>query len=240
MIQLIGKIYDNRRADSWATQLRQRRFALLNSLISSLPKPIKILDVGGKSKFWENMGFLSQDTPDIEITLLNMSFAEIGTLHPRLNHVIGDAREMKQFEDQEFDIVFSNSVIEHVGDLTDQAKMADEVKRVGKRYFIQTPNFYFPIEPHFVFPCFHWLPVRLRVWLVMHFALGWFGQFQNEQDAILAVKSIQLLRKQDFVKLFSDAVLYEEKVLGLTKSLIVRQGWTLDESVQRSGGQSPD
>lgn len=55
---------------------------------------------------------------------------------------------MKQFQDNEFDAVFSNSVIEHVGDYEAQRQMANEIMRVGKRYFVQTPNFYFPIEPH--------------------------------------------------------------------------------------------
>jgi hypothetical protein len=228
MQRLIGKIYDHQQTDSLASQLRQKRFRLLKSLIVDLPRPIKILDVGGKSEFWENMEFLAQDTQDIEITLINMSMDEIGMMHPRLNYVIGDARDMKQFRTGEFDVVFSNSVIEHVGDLADQAMMASEVKRVGKCYFIQTPSFHFPMEPHFLFPAFHWLPISVRTWLVMHFPLGWYGQVKDRPGAIALVNSIQLLRKREIIRLFPGAILYEEKFLGLTKSFIVRQGWPGD------------
>jgi hypothetical protein len=229
MKQLIRKTYDHRLMGSWASQLRQKRFNLLKSLIYQLPKPIKILDVGGKSQFWENMEFLGQEIHDIEITLLNMTMEEIGTLHPKLKYVIGDARNMTQFYAKEFDVVFSNSVIEHVGDLADQAKMAKEISRVGKCYFIQTPSFHFPIEPHFLFPCFHWFPISIRTWLVMHFSLGWYGQVKDKCGAIELVNSIQLLRKQEIIQIFPQSILYEEKFLGLSKSFIVREGWPADQ-----------
>jgi 2-polyprenyl-3-methyl-5-hydroxy-6-metoxy-1,4-benzoquinol methylase len=74
---------------------------------------------------------------------------------------------MPQFQNDEFDIVFSNSVIEHVGSYEEQNLMASEVRRVGKRYFIQTPNLFFPIEPHFLFPFFQFLPLDYRVTLII-------------------------------------------------------------------------
>ena len=61
---------------------------------------------------------------------------------------------MDFFKDKSFDAVFSNSVIEHVGTFEDQKMMANEVIRVTNFYFIQTPNLYFPIEPHFLVPFF--------------------------------------------------------------------------------------
>jgi hypothetical protein len=61
---------------------------------------------------------------------------------------------MPQYRDKEFDIAFSNSVIEHVGNDLRIRQMADEVRRVGRNY-LQTPNYYFPLEPHFFFPFFH-------------------------------------------------------------------------------------
>jgi hypothetical protein len=124
------------------------------------------------------------------------------------------------FSNKEFDIVYSNSVIEHVGSYNDQRQLANEVMRVGKKYFIQTPNLYFLIEPHFVFPLFQFLPIELRVWIVTHFSTGWYGKIPDRKQAKEIVSSIRLLNKKDFLNLFPEGNIWEEKILGLTKSFI--------------------
>ncbi|MBC8844888.1 class I SAM-dependent methyltransferase, partial [Escherichia coli] len=73
------------------------------------------------------------------------------------------ATDLSEIDDQQFDIVFSNSVIEHLYTWENQEKMAKEVLRVGKYHFIQTPNYWFPIEPHWVFPFFQFLPKSIRI-----------------------------------------------------------------------------
>ena len=77
--------------------------------------------------------------------------------------------------------------------------MASEVQRVAKRYFIQTPNRYFPIEPHFLFPLFQFLPISIRVWLVMNLNVGWGNKWSNEKDAEEFITSIKLFSKRDFL-----------------------------------------
>ena len=219
--KIFGKIYDNRRSDSWASRLRKKRVVLLQSLITSVPTPVKILDVGGRPVFWEQSGFLNQDFREIELTFINLEPHN----HPHCKCLVGDARNLHQFKDKEFDIVFSNSVIEHVGDYNDQCQMANEIKRVGKRYFVQTPNLYFPIEPHFLFPYFQFLSVDIKVWLFTHFSMGWYPKISDEQKARDLATSTQLLSKKTLINLFPEATLYEEKIFGLTKSLIVYDGW---------------
>ena len=220
--QILGKIYDNSRSDSWSSSLRKKRFAFFASMIDSLPNTstIKILDVGGRPAFWEKLGLLKQNFSQLELTFINLESLN----HPHFNCLIGDARNMHQFLDQEFDIVFSNSVIEHVGDYQDQHQMANEIKRIGKRYFVQTPNLYFPIEPHFLFPFFQFLPVDVKVWFFTHFNMGWYPKMSVSEASKLATQT-QLLSKQKLINLFPEANLYEEKILGLTKSLIVYSGW---------------
>jgi hypothetical protein len=226
-MKLLSRIYDHKRSGSVATALRNERLKLLNLLLSTLPKPIRILDVGGRSAFWASTGLLDSGDASVEITLINTSELELGEVypHPRLRYVVGDARDMREFQTKSFDVVFSNSVIEHVGTYADQALMAQEVQRLGKRYFIQTPNFYFPIEPHFVFPVFHWLPVALQVWLLTHFALGWYEKFDCPSRAREEVESIRLLTQRNLVRLFPGSKLFKERFLGMTKSFVVYGGW---------------
>ncbi|MGH7860878.1 MAG: methyltransferase domain-containing protein [Candidatus Dormibacteraceae bacterium] len=81
---------------------------------------------------------------------------------PPFQSVIGDARDLAQFQAQAFDVAFSNSVIEHVGGADDQRRMASEAMRVASHYFVQTPKHYFPIEPHFLVPGFQFMPSGLK------------------------------------------------------------------------------
>ena len=175
--------------------------------------------------FWQHAGFLEREVRDVEIIVMNINPIEVEVSNPKLKGIVGDARNMQQFENKEFDIVFSNSVIEHVGSYDEQLQMANEVMRVGKRYFVQTPNLYFPIEPHFVFPLFQFLPLELRVWLITRFNLGWKKKLTDKQRAKEIVSSIRLLSKKEVMALFPNANIYEEKLFGLTKSFTAYGGW---------------
>jgi 2-polyprenyl-3-methyl-5-hydroxy-6-metoxy-1,4-benzoquinol methylase len=124
--------------------------------------------------------------------------------------VQGDGTQMP-FEDAEFDVAFSNSVIEHIPPEL-QSRFASEVSRVAGRYFVQTPNRYFPIEPHYQVPFFQFLPKRARQALNRRFTLGWQPKGQWEE--------ISLLSAGDLRRLFPEAEIRRERVLGLTKSLI--------------------
>lgn len=128
--------------------------------MSRLSRPLRLLDVGGTERFWELIEFPGADA--VHVTLLNLT-AQATSL-PGLSSVVGDARCM-DFGDASFDVVFSNSVIEHVGGYEDQRRMADEVRRVGTHFFVQTPNKHF-IEPHFLFPFFQFLPLAVRAHLL--------------------------------------------------------------------------
>lgn len=218
-------IYDNQRADSLVSSLRRKRFAFFKSLIESAPQNLNILDIGGTIEFWVNSGFLEelQKIKQIKITILNIKESESN--HPNIKITIGDATNLKRFKDREFDIVFSNSVIEHLFSYRNQLLMAAEIKRISKRYFIQTPNKYFPVEPHFQFPLFQFLPLSMKVTLIRNFQLGWRKKAATKQQAIETVTEIRLLGKKELNKLFPNSKIYQEKFLGLTKSLTAYYGW---------------
>jgi ubiquinone/menaquinone biosynthesis C-methylase UbiE len=177
-------------------------------------KPLRILDIGGTQQYWLNMGMVLR--PNTEIVLLNLYKNEASK--PGFSSIVGDACNLTGISDQSFDIVFSNSVIEHLFTYEQQQKMANEVARVGKSYFIQTPNKYFPIEPHWLFPFFQFLPFTVKVFLTQHFTLGNIKKTKCKEAAINLVKEVRLLTIKEFQFFFKDANIYKEKILGFTKS----------------------
>ncbi|HSC27720.1 MAG TPA: class I SAM-dependent methyltransferase [Vicinamibacterales bacterium] len=211
---------DNRDPASLAARLRRRRFALFESLLSRVPGHVRILDVGGTPDFWRVIGL---SRPNVSVTLLNRTAAaaDSGPIHS----VVGDARDMREFADGQFDVVFSNSVIEHLGTYRDQQAMASEVRRIGTRYFVQTPNRHFPIEPHFLLPGFQFLPVSLRAGLLARRDVGWYKRADTYEAALKEVTAIRLLSGTEFRRLFPEGRLYKERLFGLTKSFTIYHGW---------------
>lgn len=194
---------------------RRKRFALIGSIISGIPRPFNLLDVGGTVEFWSSAPF---DTDGIVITILNIE--PVKSAIPGFNLVTGDARNMKEFKDSQFELVVSNSVLEHVGGFDDQRNAAGEIKRVGQRYLLQTPNRFFPIEPHFFYPFFQFYPRRLKLFLGGRLDIGWFRNLQGE-DKRRFIDSLRLLSEMELRQLFPKARIYPEKVLGMTKSFTV-------------------
>ena len=192
------------------------------SLLATLPRPVRILDVGGTERFWEAMRYTG--APDVEIVLLNLE-APAPTRHSNLHTVTGDATRIVDYGVGEFDVVFSNSVIEHVGGFYDQRRMAEEIRRVGKRYFVQTPNRYFPIEPHFLFPFFQFLPTTAKEFLAWRLSLGWYGSLGEREQVQESARTIRLLSRRELTQLFPGGTLYEERLLGIAKSFVVYGGW---------------
>jgi hypothetical protein len=216
-LKFLTKYADNTRKGSIVNKWRRKRFAVFTQLIKDLPRPIKILDAGGTENFWVQMGFTESALADIVI----LNEEKITVSFANFKYIQGDARDLGAYKDNEFDVVFSNSVIEHVGGFRDQQKMADEVMRVGKTFFVQTPNYYFPIEPHFLFPFFQFLPLGIKIFLVRNFRLGWFSKCGTRDEAEALIGSISLLKEKELKKLFPSCKIMKEKLLFITKSFMV-------------------
>lgn len=207
---------DNRNPNSLASRLRRQRTFHFAKMLELIDSPVRILDVGGTVDYW--IGNSDLLPAGIQLTLLNLEKLDTKGLSDARS-VIGDARKMP-FSDQEFDAVFSNSVIEHVGTLYDQMAMAQEIQRVAKRYFVQTPNRYFPIEPHFIFPMWQFLPLWFRAWLHSHTTLGWMTRESDAFRARANVEQLRLLSSNEMKRLFPTGRLIRENLGLLTKSLI--------------------
>jgi hypothetical protein len=214
---------DNTDARSLASRLRRRRFRILAALIrdmSRIPGPITILDIGGTQRYWDQMVCELPPNLEVRVTLLNTEAEARETPGSGFVSVVGDATSMPQFADHQFHIVFSNSTLEHLGSLGAQQAMVNEARRLGRVYCVQTPNRYFPLEPHFLFPFFQFLPLDLRAWLLQRRDLGWYTKAPDRQTALSQVSAIRLLSKGEMRRLFPEATIFEERFLGLVKSFV--------------------
>jgi hypothetical protein len=210
---------------SFSNRLRARRFRTFETLVSRLRRPIQILDVGGENSFWEKRGWAG--LPDVEITLLNTFSQE--KINANITPVVGNATDLHRFSDSSFDVVFSNSVIEHLFTFENQARMAAEVRRVGKAFWVQTPNFWFPMEPHFLVPGWQWMPVSARVELLRRCRCGWHQACPDRDRAKKLISEVRLMKANELQAIFPKATLIAERFGGLVKSWIVVAGFPLNQ-----------
>lgn len=215
---MFKRILDNTDPGSKANKFRLQRFKYFEEHIKDLPRPVNILDVGGTENFWMQMG--KAGNKDYNITLLNLDITK-NFVKDNFIYIRGDAADLSQFNDKEFDVVFSNSVIEHIPLDINRQKMADEIIRTGKNYFVQTPNYYFPFEPHFLFPFFQFLPKLLKIFLLKNFNMGWYKKCSTKSEAEEILSENRLLQKKELLNYFPKSKLIKEKFLFLNKSLIV-------------------
>lgn len=175
---------------------------------------IEILDLGGTNYFWQHSTLLQH--PGLRITLLNLHLEK--TTHSAIQAVQGDATNLHAYDAGSFDLVFSNSVIEHLYTLENQQKMASEIQRVGKSYFIQTPNAHFPVEAHYALPFAQYYPKSLLFFVLTKTKLSRLRRWEPSA-ARQYMEEIRLLTLQEMCSLFPSATLLKEKVVGLTKSI---------------------
>jgi len=218
-MNILLKLVDAQNTKTIAYKKRAKRMKLFEDFFEENFKNatnVKILDVGGLQKFWDSLNF--NGIFKSEITLLNLKAEKITS--DKFISIAGNGTKL-EFKDNEFDIVFSNSVIEHVGDFENQLKMANEVKRVGKKIFIQTPNKYFPIEPHFLTPFIQLMPLHVSAFLLRHFHLGYHKEDMTKERSLQIIKNVRLISFSEIKKMFPNYNIYKEKMFGLTKSFII-------------------
>jgi hypothetical protein len=204
----------------YGNRFRQKRFARFLALVDAAlaeKGSCRILDIGGKVAYWQALYPLWRDRP-CHITMVNLEAEAVPD--GRFASKAGDARDLSQFVDLAFDVVHSNSVIEHVGLWRDQCRMAREVRRLAPRYFVQTPNYWFPIEPHFRTPFIHWLPDPWRASIVQRRACGLYPRAQSCDEARHILDDARLLDGKALASLFPDGRIEREQFAGFTKSLI--------------------
>jgi len=186
---------------------RQRRMSAFIELMH-LKKGVKIIDLGGTPQWWEMLDI------DLDVTLLNLRPIQNWWKEP-LKHnyqfVVGDACDVTDFADNEFDVVFSNSVIEHVGPFEQQEAFARTVQRLAPSYWIQTPSIWFPIEAHCDLPLWWFYPQPVK--------LVWMRRWQQHKPNYWNMMTdTRVLKLSHLKSLFPEAQVYTEYVAGFPKS----------------------
>lgn len=213
--------YDDPR--SLGSRLRARRSAHLVEQLAATHAAfgkVSVIDIGGTRYYWNALPDNVLERFNVSLVIVNLP----GEPHPedtdRITYKAGDGCALDWVDDRQFDIAHANSVLEHVGQWDRQRAFAGEVRRVANGYVAQTPNLWFPMEPHFMAPMFHWLPEPTRARLLMTFKLGHSGRADSLDDAMSRVQSVQLVNRAMFRQLFPDATIHLERIAGLPKSMI--------------------
>ncbi len=189
---------------------RRKRMLAFQSTFG-VSEQTRILDVGGTKFNWE---FISARP---QVTLLNLRVEE--RTEGRFRWKPGDGRQLP-FADNSFDICYSNSVIEHVGGREDWEKFAKEIRRAAPAFYVQTPNYWFPVETHQISLFLHWLPRRIERHLVRYLSVwGWVTR-ETQENIDDWLSRNNLLTKRDMSRLFPDAEILVERFLLLPKSII--------------------
>ena len=188
--------------------LRTKRMRQFQQLFGLTPE-IPVLDIGGYEFNWMLLSFSPH------LTLLNLSIPG----ESNFPWVVADGRRLP-FKDGAFDVVYSNSVIEHLGSFENQQLFAAECRRVGRRYYVQTPNKWFFVEPHLITPFIHWLPRRIQRLLLRNFTVWGLVTRSTRQYCESFMNEVRLLNRSDLQRLFPDAEIRHERFLGLSKSIM--------------------
>jgi SAM-dependent methyltransferase len=196
--QPIGRYYRSRRFRRFwdAFQLHRRS---------------RVLDIGGYEYYWSFFDRVPR------VTIVNLEPPE--SRNEKFEWVIADARRLP-FRDKVFDVAFSNSVIEHVSGPGDREAFAAETVRVGKRYYVQTPSRWFPIEPHLMTPFVHYLPRHVQRKLLRNFTVWGVLVRPTPEGCDDFLRDIRLLTEHELRLLFPAAEIWRERALGIVKSLI--------------------
>lgn len=198
---------------SFAERMRLRRWELIRKELPELSE-LKVLDLGGTTSWWARAPVRPR-----HVTIVNLEALDCDA--PWLTPIVGDACQADSLVDGEsFDLVLSNSLLEHVGGHNARSALARMIRSLAPRYMAQTPYRYFPIEPHWIFPAMQFLPVSARKRIAPRWPLG-HTKGWDVPHALNEVMSVELIGATEMRTYFPDGRFYWERVLGIPKSMIV-------------------
>jgi len=175
----------------------------------------RILDIGGGMLNWS---FINEKP---QVTMLNLNIpSNFEQLPENLLWIKGDALDIP-CPDNSFNIAYASSVIEHLSSFENQKIFAQEISRISKNIYVQTPNKYFFVEPHLITPFMHYLPRKLQRHLLRNFTVWGIVTRPSEEVVNCFLKKIRLLTYSELKILFPDCEIIPERFCFLTKSFVV-------------------
>jgi hypothetical protein len=175
---------------------------------------MRVIDLGGIPSIW-----LYAPVRPREVTVLNTFGQDEGA--DFIKTVVGDACDLPaSVRGQAWDLVYCNSVIEHVGGHWRRSALADSVHALGDHHWVQTPYRYFPLEPHWLFPGFQFLPARARAEVTLRWPLGAYRRVREREQAIRWSLDTELLSRTEMRHYFPNSDIVSERIGPLVKSLI--------------------
>jgi hypothetical protein len=199
--------------NSWGARRRASRAAWLSQTFPGLAE-MSVIDLGGRVDTWE-----SAPVRPRHVHVVNLEPA-VQDLPEWAEFDHGDACALPAaIAKRRYDLVFSNSVIEHVGGHERRLRFAESVHLLADAHWVQTPYRYFPIEPHWVAPGMQFLPVALRTTVAHRWPLAHTAA-HNRAEAMRDVLWTELIDKTQMRSYFPDSVIRSERIFGLTKSMI--------------------
>jgi len=174
----------------------------------------RVLDLGGTTHIWSQANILPQ------LTIVNLTPPLNEPLGNCVHWVVADAVHLP-FPDKAFDVVFCNSLIEHLMNRNNQRCLAQEIGRVAHRYFVQTPNMRFPVDMHMMVPLFHWLPKTIQRWLAHFTVWGILSKASRHQGARY-VDELCLFTEKELQQIFPLDEIGREYFFGMVKSCEIK------------------
>lgn len=199
---IISKLFRNRR---WAEL--NRRFPDLSDML--------VIDLGGY--YWN---WVSAPVQPKSVVVVNLDARRFPDEPPWVESVTADACDLPAgiFE-RTFDLVYSNSLLEHLAGYSRRKAMANAVHRLAPHHWVQTPARYCPLEPHWLFPGFQFLPARLRVEAAHRWPLSPTYNEHDLEKLTAQVLGVELISNTEMRHLCPSSDLYLERVAGITKSV---------------------
>jgi hypothetical protein len=195
-------------------RMRVRRWDWFNSQFPNIAS-MSIIDLGGTADAW-----LRAPIRPASVHVVNL---EPEPTEPTADWIRADQSDAcdlpERIRKSTYDLVFSNSVLEHVGGHAQRIRFAEAVHKLAKLHWIQTPYRYFPIEPHWLFPGFQFLPLTMRAELSQRWPLV-HTKSANRQEGLEAAMGVELVSRSEMAYYFPSSVIGAERIAGVVKSLV--------------------